>query len=228
MTLLIAQLKGIGAVAVYTLAVSLVFWCDRQDGVRPARQQGRGDGRPRHRRARRSSPTSSRAQEYRSSSRSRRRPAVTAQPQQLSQRRRDPPDPSALHALVVLPPGRFPSPPPPIAPSHRTSGRHAVRPQVRARLRSRCRSWSWQPDGSLRFRCGCWPSKCSRPSSACSFFGSFKYQIHKNALTYGMLLVIVATFCGLASSEWHTQIAETGWWAWTRAAPPVVSAASTT
>ena len=26
------------------------------------------------------------------------------------------------------------------------------------------------------------------------FFGSFKYQIHKNALTYGMLLVIIATF----------------------------------
>jgi len=49
------------------------------------------------------------------------------------------------------------------------------------------------------------------------FLGSFKYQLHKNALTYGMLLVIVATFSGLASSEWHTQIAETGWWAWTRA-----------
>ena len=29
-------------------------------------------------------------------------------------------------------------------------------------------------------------------------FGSFRYQIHKNALTYGMLLVIVATFAGLA------------------------------
>ena len=29
-------------------------------------------------------------------------------------------------------------------------------------------------------------------------FGSFKYQIHKNALTYGMLLIIVATFAGLA------------------------------
>ena len=34
-------------------------------------------------------------------------------------------------------------------------------------------------------------------------FGSFRYQIHKNALTYGMLLVIVATFCGLATSTWH-------------------------
>ena len=29
-------------------------------------------------------------------------------------------------------------------------------------------------------------------------FGSFRYQIHKNALTYGMLLIIVATFIGLA------------------------------
>ena len=27
-------------------------------------------------------------------------------------------------------------------------------------------------------------------------FGSFKYQIHKNALTYGMLLVVLATFAG--------------------------------
>src|SRR5262245_178186 len=46
--------------------------------------------------------------------------------------------------------------------------------------------------------------------------GSFKYQVHKNALTYGMLLVIVATFCGLESSAWHRQIAEAGWWAWAR------------
>jgi len=45
-------------------------------------------------------------------------------------------------------------------------------------------------------------------------FGSFKYQIHKNALTYGMLLLIVATFCGLATSSWHTQIAQDGWSAW--------------
>ena len=28
-------------------------------------------------------------------------------------------------------------------------------------------------------------------------FGSFQYQVHKNALTYGMLLVIIATFCRL-------------------------------
>lgn len=45
-------------------------------------------------------------------------------------------------------------------------------------------------------------------------FGSFKYQIHKNALTYGMLLVIVATFTGLSGSAWHAEIASSGWTAW--------------
>lgn len=45
-------------------------------------------------------------------------------------------------------------------------------------------------------------------------FGSFKYQIHKNALTYGMLLIIVATFCGLPSSAWHSDINKNGWWPW--------------
>jgi len=47
-------------------------------------------------------------------------------------------------------------------------------------------------------------------------FGSFKYQIHKNALTYGMALVIIATFCGLETSEWHRQVAEGGLSAWAR------------
>jgi hypothetical protein len=47
-------------------------------------------------------------------------------------------------------------------------------------------------------------------------FGSFKYQIHKNVLTYGMLLVVVATFCGLETSQWHREIAESGWWIWAR------------
>jgi hypothetical protein len=28
------------------------------------------------------------------------------------------------------------------------------------------------------------------------YFGSFRYQIHKNELTYGMLLIIIATFPG--------------------------------
>ena len=45
-------------------------------------------------------------------------------------------------------------------------------------------------------------------------FGSFKYQIHKNALTYGMLLIVVATFCGLQTSEWQVEIAQYGWWHW--------------
>jgi hypothetical protein len=44
--------------------------------------------------------------------------------------------------------------------------------------------------------------------------GSFKYQIHKNALTYGMLLVIIATFIKLPTSEWHEQIRESGWLHW--------------
>ena len=47
-------------------------------------------------------------------------------------------------------------------------------------------------------------------------FGSFKYQLHKNALTYGMTLIIVATFAGVPSSDWHRQIADDGWWNWTR------------
>jgi hypothetical protein len=46
-------------------------------------------------------------------------------------------------------------------------------------------------------------------------FGSFRYQIHKNALTYGMLLVIVGTFCALPTSAWHVEVAQHGWWAWT-------------
>ena len=45
-------------------------------------------------------------------------------------------------------------------------------------------------------------------------FGSFSYQIHKNALTYGMLLVILATFYGLPSSTWHAEIADRGMWPW--------------
>src|SRR5262245_65192348 len=45
-------------------------------------------------------------------------------------------------------------------------------------------------------------------------FGSFKYQIHKNALTYGMLIVIVATFTQLPTSTWHVEIAERGLLSW--------------
>jgi Na+/H+ antiporter NhaD/arsenite permease-like protein len=46
--------------------------------------------------------------------------------------------------------------------------------------------------------------------------GSFRYQIHKNALTYGMLLVILATFSRLGTSTWRVEIAERGWLAWGR------------
>ena len=45
-------------------------------------------------------------------------------------------------------------------------------------------------------------------------FGSFKYQIHKNALTYGMLIVIVATFTQLPASTFHAEIVQRGWLAW--------------
>jgi len=47
-------------------------------------------------------------------------------------------------------------------------------------------------------------------------FGSFKYQIHKNALTYGMLMVIVTTFYGLPTSTWHVEIAQHGVGDWSR------------
>jgi hypothetical protein len=47
-------------------------------------------------------------------------------------------------------------------------------------------------------------------------FGSFRFQIHKNALTYGMLLVILATFSQLATSTWHTEIVQRGGTAWIR------------
>ena len=44
--------------------------------------------------------------------------------------------------------------------------------------------------------------------------GSFKYQIHKNPLTYGMSLITVATFAGLATSGWRTEIEDQGAWYW--------------
>jgi hypothetical protein len=45
-------------------------------------------------------------------------------------------------------------------------------------------------------------------------FGSFKYQIHKNSLTYGMLLVIVATFGCIPGTAWRAEIATHGWRTW--------------
>jgi hypothetical protein len=47
-------------------------------------------------------------------------------------------------------------------------------------------------------------------------FGSFRYQIHKNALTFGMMFIVLATFASLQSSAWHTEIATHGWAYWTR------------
>jgi Na+/H+ antiporter NhaD/arsenite permease-like protein len=41
--------------------------------------------------------------------------------------------------------------------------------------------------------------------------GSFRYQLHKNALTFGMGLIIVATFTAIPGTEFHKQIAEAGW-----------------
>jgi hypothetical protein len=33
-------------------------------------------------------------------------------------------------------------------------------------------------------------------------------------MTFGMAMVIVATFCGLATTSWHVEIAGVGWWRW--------------
>jgi hypothetical protein len=45
-------------------------------------------------------------------------------------------------------------------------------------------------------------------------FGSFRYQIHKNALTYGMLIVIISTFVVLPTSTWHAEVVQHGAAAW--------------
>jgi Na+/H+ antiporter NhaD/arsenite permease-like protein len=41
--------------------------------------------------------------------------------------------------------------------------------------------------------------------------GSIKYRLHKNALTYGAALVIVATFWSIGGSGFHGEVAEHGW-----------------
>ena len=48
------------------------------------------------------------------------------------------------------------------------------------------------------------------------FFGSFRYRIHKNALTYGAALVILATFFGIAwpDSDLRREVLSEGWTAW--------------
>jgi len=47
-------------------------------------------------------------------------------------------------------------------------------------------------------------------------FGSFQYQIHKDSLTYGMLILIVATFVHIPNTIWHEEVTKNGWAAWTR------------
>src|SRR5262245_56959314 len=160
---------------------------------------------------------SSRAQGSRSSSRSRRRPAVPAHPE-VSQRRRDPPDPSALHALVIVPSDQG------TRITHPAADIPSVQPAV-VMLSGRRFVFGCAVAAGVLLAVGritplpVWLLAVEVFSTilALFVFGSFKYQIHKNALTYGMLLVIAATFCGLASSEWHTQVADAGWWAWARA-----------
>src|SRR4029077_454683 len=44
--------------------------------------------------------------------------------------------------------------------------------------------------------------------------GSFKYQVPKEALTFGMLFVILSTFAVLPASTWHEEIAARGAMAW--------------
>jgi Na+/H+ antiporter NhaD/arsenite permease-like protein len=142
---------------------------------------------------------------------------VTAQTQ-VSQRRRDPPDPSALHALVTNAPGTA------ARVSHPPADIPSVQPAV-VMLPGRAFVLGCALVAALLLAAGrvtplpVWLLAVEVFATILSLFlfGSFKYQLHKNAVTYGMGLVIAATFCGLASSEWHAQIAETGWWAWTRA-----------
>jgi Na+/H+ antiporter NhaD/arsenite permease-like protein len=135
----------------------------------------------------------------------------------MSQRRRSPPDPPALHALIEMPPATaaLTSHPAPDIASVQTaavmlSGRgFVVGCAIAAGLLLAAGRIAPLPVWLLAV-------EVFATILALFLFGSFRYQIHKNALTYGMLLVITATFCGLASSEWHAQIADAGLWAWTR------------
>ena len=61
------------------------------------------------------------------------------------------------------------------------------------------------------------PTEVAAIILALFLLGSFTYQVHKNALTYGMLPVVVASFCGLETSPWHLEVANNGWSWWIRA-----------
>jgi Na+/H+ antiporter NhaD/arsenite permease-like protein len=135
----------------------------------------------------------------------------------LSQRRRSPPDPSALHALVALP--RDAGPLESTIHTDNASTQAAV-----VMLPGRTFVVGCAIVAGLLLAAGrvvslpVWLLAAQVFATILALFvlGSFKYQLHKDALTYGMSLVIAATFCGLASSAWHTEIAETGGWAWAR------------
>src|SRR5437868_2482933 len=43
-------------------------------------------------------------------------------------------------------------------------------------------------------------------------FGSIRYQLDKNAITYGAGILILSSFCALSSSNFHSQIRNQGWW----------------
>ena len=229
MTLLIAQLKGIVAVAVYTLAVSLVFWFVDQGDVRPARQQGTRKRKASTSASTARTPTSSRARESGSSSRSRRktcRDSAYASKSRsvdgiLQIRRRcmrsSPCRPIAA-ARVSHPAADIPSVPPAVVML--SGAQFVLGCAIVAALLLAAGRVTPLPVWLLA-------AEVFATILGLFVFGSFRYQIHKNALTYGMVLVIVATFCGLDVLGMARQIADAGWWAWAQRAPAVVSRAWT-
>ena len=238
MTLLIAQLKGIVAVAVYTLAVSLVFWyvVKATLGLRVSKEEEEegldiGEhGQVAYIIRRRQAQVAEARAGPRVRETCRDRPTVCSRRWSACAER------GFLHGLLrrrcmrcsrVMPPRHGPCSP--IVPPRRRASRwrtptpepvvHA-RPAARLRARLRDRLPAAAPGGRTRSTpLPVWllAAEVFATILGLFLFGSFRYQIHKNALTYGMLLVIVATFSGLPSSEWHTEIADTGWWSWTRA-----------
>ena len=86
--------------------------------------------------------------------------------------------------------------------------RHVAGAAVRQRLRSRGRRHPASPAASTPMPVWLLAAEVLATILGLFLFGSFRYQIHKNALTYGMLLVIVATFSGLPTSTWHVEIAQ--------------------
>lgn len=71
-------------------------------------------------------------------------------------------------------------------------------------------AWDWRPPVSLL------ATEIFATIIALFALGSFRYRIHKNAVTYGMALVILATFFGIAwpGSALQDEVAARGWSAW--------------